>query len=180
LTTCSPKNNDFLKSLGADATYNYNDADCGQKINKDTNDSLKLAWDCIGPDSGPQICAAALSSDPKGARYGSIAGVKWPRKDGVETMNTMMYTIFDEAFKKFGVDFPKSPEDFEFARKFFQLTEKLLAEGKLKTHPEEVRGNGLEGALQGMQDMKDGKISAAKLVYRIADTPAGSSASAKL
>ncbi|KAK5716302.1 hypothetical protein LTR17_016491 [Elasticomyces elasticus] len=179
LTTCSPHNNDFVKSIGADAIYDYRDPECGKKINKDTNDELKLAWDCIALDSAAKICAEALSSDPSGAKYGSILGVKFPR-EGVETKATFMYTIFNEPFTKGGKEFPAVPEDFEFAKKFFGITEKLLAEGRVKTHPEQVGADGLAGALQGMEDMKNDKVSGKKLVYRVSDTQSDSKAEAKL
>ena len=45
LTTCSPHNFDFVKSIGADAVYDYKDSECANKIKKDTSDSLKLIWD---------------------------------------------------------------------------------------------------------------------------------------
>lgn len=91
-----------------------------------------------------------------------------------------MYTIFNDPFTKGGRETPAVPEDFEFAKKFFGITEKLLADGKLKTHPEKVGEKGLEGALQGMEDMKNEKVSANKLVYRVADTPANSNAEVEL
>ncbi|TKA81666.1 hypothetical protein B0A55_01337 [Friedmanniomyces simplex] len=179
LTTCSPHNNDLVKSLGADATYDYKDPECGKKINKDTGDSLKLIWDTISLESSAKICADAMSSDASGAKYGSILGVKFPR-EGVETKSTFMYTIFNEKFEKGGKEFPAVSEDFEFAKKFFGITEKLLADGKLKTHPEQVGADGLAGALQGMEDMKNEKVSAKKLVYRVAETPADSKADVEL
>ncbi|KAK3057767.1 hypothetical protein LTR09_000842 [Extremus antarcticus] len=181
LTTCSPHNNDFVKSLGAEAVYNYKDADCGKQIRKDTNDSLKLAWDTVGIDGAGQICADALSSDGTGAKYGFIVnGVEFPRKDVESSKLTFMYTIFNDAFMKGGRDMAASKEDFDFAKMFFELTEKLLAEGKLKTHPEQVGGGGLEGALKGMKEMQEGKVSGKKLVYRVAETPKDSQASVEL
>ena len=82
-----------------------------------------------------------------------------------------MYTIFNDAFSKAGRDFPAVPEDFEFAKEIFGITEKLLADGKLKTHPAQVGPKGLEGVLQGLEDMKNEKVSGAKLVYRVKETP---------
>jgi hypothetical protein len=82
-----------------------------------------------------------------------------------------MYTMFGEGFTIAGNENPALPDDFEFAKKFMALTEKLLADGKLKTHSEKVGKEGLEGALRGLDYMKAGKISGEKLVYRIADTP---------
>ncbi|PGH15766.1 hypothetical protein AJ79_02146 [Helicocarpus griseus UAMH5409] len=38
-------------------------------------------------------------------------------------------------------------------------------------HPYEVRPGGLEGVEQAMKDLKDGKASAVKYIFRIADTP---------
>lgn len=179
LTTCSPHNFDFVKSLGADAVYNYKDADCAKQINKDTDDSLKYVWDTISLEASAKICAEALSSDPSGARYGSILPVKLPR-DGVEQNMTFMYTIFGDSFKKGPNEYPPSREDFEFAKNVFEITEKLLAEGKLKTHPEEVRSDGLAGVLKGLQDLKADKVSGAKLVYRVRETPADSEAEIQL
>ncbi|KAK4546691.1 hypothetical protein LTR36_001909 [Oleoguttula mirabilis] len=179
VTTCSPHNNDFVKSLGAVAVYDYKDPNCGKNINKDTNDSLKLVWDTICTESTVKICAEAMSSESNGARYGSILGEELPRQD-VDSTFTSMYSIFNEAFTKGGEDEPAAPEDFEFSKRFFAITEKLLAEGKLKTHPAKVGPKGLEGALQGMEDMKNGKVSASKLVYRIAETPADSKAEVDL
>lgn len=93
---------------------------------------------------------------------------------------TMMYTIFNEEYEKAGRHSPASPEDFEFAKHIFTITEKMLADGSLKTHPEKVGPNGLEGALQGMQDMKAEKVSGQKLVYRVAETPAKSTVEVEL
>lgn len=175
IATCSPHNNDFVKSLGADAVYDYKSPTCGKDINRDTNDSLKLVWDTISLESSAKICAEAFSSDPTGTKYGSILPVKIP-KEGVESTMTFMYTIFNEPFTKAGRDTPAIPEDFQFAKEFFEITENLLAEGKLKTHPAKVGPKGLEGALQGMKDMQGEKVSGQKLVYRVRETPADSKA----
>ena len=80
--------------------------------------------------------------------------------------------IFNDAFEKGGNKTPAMPEDFDFAKKFFGITEDLLAEGKLKTHPEKVGPNGLEGVLQGLKDLKNDKVTGQKLVYRVSETPA--------
>ena len=48
---------------------------------------------------------------------------------------------------------------------------RALQAGTLKGHPFEVRPGGLEGVEQALKDLKDGKASAVKYVFRIADTP---------
>nr|POE80185.1 protein toxd [Quercus suber] len=176
LTTCSPHNNSYVSELGADAVFDYNDPDCGAAINRATNNSLRFAWDTIAQSSSAQICAEALSSSPDAAlRYGSTMPVSCPRKDVTSTA-TLMYTIFNEAFVKGGSETPKTPEDFEFAKKMFALTEQLLHAKQLSPHPEKVGELGLEGVLKGLKEMKAGKVSGVKLVYRVRDTPDASEA----
>lgn len=80
-------------------------------------------------------------------------------------------TFRGEAFDLFGKHFPASTEDFEFAKLFAELTERLLAEGKLIPHPTQVGERGLSGVLDGLKLVRDGKLSGAKLVYQVADTP---------
>ena len=165
-----------MKALGADAIYDYRDPNCGKNINKDTNDSLKLVWDTISLLASAKICDEALSSDTTGAKYGTILGAKLPNKTEIKPVMTFMYTIFNDPFEKMGRETPAKPEDFEFAKEFFGITEKLLAEGKLKTHPAKVGPKGLEGVLQGLLDMQNDKVSGAKLVYRVSETPQDSKA----
>ena len=43
--------------------------------------------------------------------------------------------------------------------------------GNFQGHPFEIRSNGLEGVEQALKDLKDGKASAVKYVFRIRDTP---------
>ena len=78
-----------------------------------------------------------------------------------------MYTVFGVEFQKFGSTVPASSADFEFGKKWFALSEKLLAEGKLVPHPAKVGSGGLEGVIQGLDDMKNGKVSGQKLVYNL-------------
>lgn len=48
---------------------------------------------------------------------------------------------------------------------------KALQAGTFKGHPFEVRAGGLEAVEQALKDLKDGKNSARKYVFRIAETP---------
>lgn len=47
---------------------------------------------------------------------------------------------------------------------------RLLEDGRLKAHPYEIIPGGLNGVLTGLQNLKDGKASGVKYVYRIKDT----------
>lgn len=177
LTTCSPRNNDFVLSLGAEKTFDYRSPTCGADINAYTSNSLLYAWDTISLPDSAAICAAALASPApagKELKYGSILPVKTPGgREDIQVVGTLMYTIFNEPFTKGGKETPASPEDFESAKRVFELTEKLLAEGKLKPHPEAVGEGGLRGVLKGMKDLQEDKVSGQKLVYRVEETEGG-------
>jgi hypothetical protein len=58
-----------------------------------------------------------------------------------------------------------------FARKFCVMwnktLQKLLDEGQIRTHPQVVRDAGLEGVLEGLQDIREKKISGQKLTYTL-------------
>ncbi|KAF2801093.1 GroES-like protein [Melanomma pulvis-pyrius CBS 109.77] len=162
ITTSSPHNFDLLKKLGADQVFDYKEPDVGAKIRKATNDNLTFVFDTISELGSPEISAAALSS--KGGSYSSILPVeKFPRDD-VSTGFTLAYTAIGEHFSE---SFPASQTDYEFAVKFWKVAGDLLNSGKLKTHPAEVRPGGLEGIAQGLKDLKDGKVSGVKLVYKV-------------
>ena len=47
---------------------------------------------------------------------------------------------------------------------------RLLEDGRLKAHPYEVIPGGLNGVLTGLKNLRDGKASGVKYVYRIEDT----------
>ena len=58
----------------------------------------------------------------------------------------------------------------DFGEAWFRLMSKGLREGWFKTHPYEVIPGGLNGVEIGLKNLKEGKASAVKYVYRIADT----------
>ncbi|KAJ8117951.1 hypothetical protein OPT61_g969 [Boeremia exigua] len=161
--TASPHNFALVKQLGADHVFDYNDADCGKKIRNASNDKLKLAFDCIAEHGSEHICAAAISSS--GGHYsGLLAGPlkNFPRQD-VKHGWTLGYTAIGERYND---KLPAKPEDYEFGVRFWRVAEGLVNSGKIKAHPTLVR-DGLEGVPQGLNDLKDGKVSGKKLVYRV-------------
>jgi NADPH:quinone reductase-like Zn-dependent oxidoreductase len=164
ITTCSPKNNAFVKSRGADEVFDYNDPECGAKIRELTRNKLRYAWNTIGHDESSKVCDEALSTDSAICHYGTILRNKFPREDVMST-NTVMYTMFGEEFVLLGTVFPASEEDYGFGKMWMGLTEKFVAEGKIKPHPKRVRDGGLEAILTGLKEIKEGKVSGEKLVY---------------
>ncbi len=153
--------------LGQELTRAQHDPNCGEKIRTLTENKLHKVFDTIATPSSVKICAAAMSSTP-GGLYVNLMGVPdFPRED-VRNIFFLGYTALNEEFEIEGEVWPAVPEDFELAKNFCDLAEKLLEQGKIKPHPASVR-RGIEGILEGMQELKEGKVSGVKLVYRIGE-----------
>ncbi|EHA52854.1 hypothetical protein MGG_05132 [Pyricularia oryzae 70-15] len=175
LATASPRNHEYLKSIGADEVYDHSSPTWVDEVRKSTGGRLRLCWDCIARDGSPQACARALDQDEPGAVYRNLLPVE---DDEVKSVNpvldgpafTLGYTAFGEDMSKLGKNWPASKEDYEFAKVFWKLTEDLLAQGKLKPVRQQVDrgGKGLEHVFEGIQDLRDWKVSGSKLVYHVA------------
>jgi len=59
----------------------------------------------------------------------------------------------------------------DFAYVYFRLMARGLQEGWFRPHPHEVIPGGIEGVQKGLENLRDGKASAVKYVFRIAETP---------
>jgi hypothetical protein len=167
-----------VKSLGADAAFDYRSPTVVEDIKAWSNDAdaLTLAWDCIATDDAPVICAAALSRTRPG-HYRSLIRVDdeviRSVNDKLDNGARLGYTILGEDIHKGHIDegrlIPAVPEDYEFGKKFWEVSRGLLAEGKVKPARTDVNrgGKGLEGVLVGLQELKAGKVSGVKLVYTL-------------
>ncbi|KAM0320007.1 hypothetical protein ACHAO8_000600 [Botrytis cinerea] len=171
ITTASPRNFAYLESLGADKVFDYNSPTCAQDIKEYTQDNIKHVFDCMSEGSSPQISVSAMSSS--GGVYSTLLPVpteevhKYNSK--VENKGTLGYTCLGEKFTFGSTEFPAKPEDFEFAKTFWEMSRGLLADGKIKAHKVSVNktGEGFEGILSGIQAVKEGKVSGEKLVYTL-------------
>ncbi|KAB5572728.1 chaperonin 10-like protein [Coniochaeta sp. 2T2.1] len=150
ITTCSPSNADYLRSLGADVVIDYTahpDAESfSARIRQEVGDDLTLAWDCVATEDSARMVVAAMSKG-KGGKYRSLLGVDNKVIKGmnpkVEGGVTLAYFIFGEEFKKWG-PFPKKEKDYEFGKMFWEMTRGLLESGKV-----------------------EGKVNGVKLVYTL-------------
>jgi hypothetical protein len=160
----------MVKALGASAVFDYASPICGADIRAHTRNELYYAFDAVSEAASPQICADALASHPapSGKRpfYGVILPALSPRDD-VERGHTLGYSAVGEYFTLGSTVWEARPQDLEFATRFFKLAEGLLAEKRFKVHRPEVREGGLEGVLGGMDDLRHGRVSGKKVVYRV-------------
>ena len=61
--------------------------------------------------------------------------------------------------------------DSNVLRRFWEISSKLIASAQLAVHPPKVGKDGLEGVLDGMEQLRQGKVTGVKLVYRVDETP---------
>ncbi|KNG79919.1 putative alcohol dehydrogenase, partial [Aspergillus nomiae NRRL 13137] len=153
--------------LGADAVFDYNDPTSARAIREQTNDSLTLAFDTVSVESSATFCDHALST--KGGEYSSLLPIKTAR-DNIRDRSTMAYTAFGRSFKFGPREVPAQPGDRAFMEQFSGIFQDLLTSGKIKTHPPRIGNAGLNGILDGLQLLRDGKVRGEKLVYNIRDT----------
>ena len=53
---------------------------------------------------------------------------------------------------------PAPPELYQGVMELTRIVERSLAESKIKSHPSDVRGNWLKGALDGIEDLRESKL----------------------
>lgn len=63
-----------------------------------------------------------------------------------------------------------TPEFADLGFVCFQMIARGLREGWFKPHPFEVIVGGLGGIQEGLERLKEGRVSAVKFIYKIADT----------
>lgn len=171
IATASPHNFEYLKSLGADAVFDYKSSTCAKDIKEYTKDTLKYVVDCISEGTSPDIAVAAMSSS--GGIYTTLLPIPNEKVQAinskVENKGTLAYTAFGAAFTMGPGEFPPMPENAKFGAEFWELSRKLLAEGKVKVHKPTVNkgGSGLKGVLEGLDLLRGGKVSGEKLVYTL-------------
>jgi hypothetical protein len=163
-----------VKSFGADTVFDYSSPTCGSEIRRYTNNKLFYVFDCIAEKNSLQICCDALSmsSSPSGGKpqYSALLPAKIPRTD-VDFRFTMAYTVLGDPYNIGGTTYEAKPEDYEFGKRFLGVTGKLLEEKKIRVHRIDVRPGGLDGIMDGLTDMMEGRVSGTKLVFRISDSP---------
>ena len=62
--TCSPRNFNLVKGLGADEVFDYKDPDVSKKIREASFASIRLAVDCISEGGTDEIIAEVYSQMP--------------------------------------------------------------------------------------------------------------------
>lgn len=165
IAVCSAKNFELAKSRGAHITFDYHDQGCGKAVRELTGDSIECAVDCITTSESMRICYEAIGS--KGGRY--LALDQFPLRQHIRRTvkprwiltNTISGQPVDwkGAYKR-----GAKPHDREFAVSWFQECQKLLNDQKIQPHPLKVLHGGLDEVRRGLGELKQGRVSAQKIV----------------
>jgi hypothetical protein len=147
--------------------FDYRDKECAAKIKAATNDKLLLVFDTIAIDSSAKICANAMSSSGDG-KYCHLQPVEFPRPN-TSCIFPLGYTVLGDAFVFDGETWEARPDDFAFWVSFVRFIEKLLEQGDFKPRKPSIQDGGLNGILAGLEELRAGKVSGSKLVYRTGD-----------
>ncbi|KAK3374840.1 putative zinc binding dehydrogenase [Podospora didyma] len=94
-------------------------------------------------------------------------GWQWP--DTVKFSRTFVASAYSQKHEHISEE--QAIADGEFAYFFYRYISHILATGKFRPHPHEVVSRGLDGVVEGVQSLCEGKVSAKKLIARITDTP---------
>lgn len=176
VATGSKRNHPLILSLGADAVVDYSDADWPSQVRTHTDNNLEYAFDCISEKGTQKSIAQSLSPTKGGHIVTLLPNSPELKSDIHDTVNkkvklesTIVYTVFERTLKYGAFDNCGSPtpEDKALWEKYLSMLPHLLEEGKIKSNRIREMG-GIEAINTGFQEQKEGKVSAEKLVYRIA------------
>jgi hypothetical protein len=157
-----------VRSYGADAVFDYRSPSCIQDIRKQTKNSLKYALDCISEPETMEFCYKCIGR--LGGKYTALE----PYLESFHTRNDVEPDwVLGPSLLGKDIAWPppfQRKADLEakaFALKWFGTAQRLLDEGRLKTHPIQCEPGSLQGVLVGMELLRKKQISGKKLVYRL-------------
>ncbi|TBU65354.1 GroES-like protein [Dichomitus squalens] len=169
VTTASPRNFELVRSLGADAVFDYKDPEVVSKIKAATGDSVSVALDTISENGSQTISAESLG--PSGGKVVLVLTQDpnaTSRKD-VQFKETLIYTALGRGFP-WPINnhhFDVSHEDTAHMVAFLEKVSQLVKDGGVKSLPVKLWEGGLPAIPDGLQYMREGKVSAQKIVYKI-------------
>lgn len=153
VTTASPRNHEYIKSLGADHVFDYKSPDVVSSIVALLkNHHLAGTFEASGSSDSTLSSATIISQASGSKKLLSVREAPENLPEGIITKNYLAYELVGtEAAKKV----------------FWEYVPKALEKGALRAEPKaEVVGKGLESVQKGVDVLKEG-VSAKKIVVSL-------------
>lgn len=169
-TTASPQNHEFLKSLGADHVFNYRDADVVDQIRKAGNNTIEYGLDVI---SSPETFQSVYDAT-EGAENVSLDNLLWLGPTSITTKEgrnvkygaTCAYVVLGTEVKLGPTTLPPNQEAADDYNKIWQeILPRYISQ--IKTANLKVLPAGLESTNDALELLRQNKVSAEKVVWRI-------------
>ncbi|KAH6886933.1 chaperonin 10-like protein [Thelonectria olida] len=162
ITTASPRSFDLVKAYGADAVFDYHSPSVAQEIAKGYS-SIGHAVDCYSEGMSTAICAQVIKN--KGGKVVTLLPTGKSKTAGVEYDWVVAYTLFGRSFQilpPLGPKFEANVEDRKGLARFYATLPKLVP--ALRPPPITVSEGGFEDLLDGLDKLRQHKVSGGKLV----------------
>lgn len=159
---------DYVKSLGAaDHIIDYRKGNVAQELKAALGgEKAYHAFDTVS-ENGSYMTISEVLERPGGKIALALPGSEYSDiPEGIEAIITWVGSVHCGHFPG---NTGKGLEDRDFGFVMYRFIGRLLAEGKFSGHPQTLIEGGLAGVEKGLKLLKDGKASATKYVYRIAD-----------
>jgi len=148
-TTCSAKNFDYVKRLGASQAFDYKDSDIVSKIR--SAGQVKYVYDAISENGSMESCVKILGN--QGKMVVTLPVPEGLKHEGIEIKLTFVGQIF-------------LPQNDEFRRWFFKFLNEALETKKVVPLPPAVVYEGLDNA-QKILDYHAKGVSVQKPVLKV-------------
>lgn len=161
----SPKHHEMLRSLGADAVFDYRSPSLVKDV-KALGKEIRRSLDCYSEGNSSATAAACMAGGrlvrtlPPSMMSGSV-----PKE--IETDWILSYTALGKPFWFLLKYYSARPEDYKNAHTYLQELTKLLEQGKFVPVPHRLMSGGLSGIQAGFNEMQAGKVRGEKLVYEV-------------
>lgn len=167
ITTASPKNHEWLKSLGADAVFDYNDLEVTTKILEYAQGSIAYAFDTISEGTTFQ----SLYDSTAGSEYVALdnllglgpENIKEAEGRKVSYGKTLAYLVFGKSISM-GAEFTFTQDVLDDYKAIWGKVLEIVPQ--LKTSKLKVLAPGFETPAEALELLRQGKVSGEKLVWR--------------
>jgi NADPH:quinone reductase-like Zn-dependent oxidoreductase len=168
IATSSPANFDLVRKNGAEEVFDYRAPDVAERIKAYTKNTLRYVLDIITEVKSMKHCYAAIGR--AGGRYTCLEKYheQLHTRKTVKPELVMGITILGKRIAlDHGYGSEANPELREFGVGWYQIVQQLIDQGKIRPHPIRVYPGRWEGILEGLELLRNRKISAQKLVVLI-------------